>query len=295
MTTACTRLGIGTVQWGTNYGINNHDGIASPPEVCLILDSARRSGVVTLDTAASYGSSEIVIGKHDLTDFRIVTKTPHLGAGPIKAQQVRELETVFSRSLENLVVERVYGLLLHNTSDLFSPGGRQLLKVMQTLQARGKVDRIGVSVYDSDELDAVLEMFTPDIVQLPVNVLDQRLVCDGSIQRLRKMGVEVHARSVFLQGLLLMPLDFLPKYFEPIRCHLERWHLACVQQGVTPTQGALIYVRDSVDVDVCLVGVENSAQFEQCLSDFRCLSRFDAGGLRCDDPAFVNPANWTLG
>ncbi len=154
-------------------------------------------------------------------------------------------------------VERVYGLLLHNISDLIAPGGSQLLEATRNIFKSGKVDRIGVSIYDRDELDAVLEVFTPGIVQLPVNVLDQRLVRDGSIQGLRKLGVEVHARSVFLQGLLLMPLDILPHYFEPIRCHLEQWHSACEEQGVTPTQGALIFVRESVDVTGRLVGVEN--------------------------------------
>ena len=295
MTVVRTSLGLGTVQWGTSYGINNRDGIASSSEVGLILDRARNSGVKTLDTAVSYGSAELVLGKHDLTGFRIVTKTPHFGVSPIKADQVRELESRFSHSLRKLGVERVYGLLLHNISDLITPGGSRLLEVMQTLQARGKVDRIGVSIYDRDELDAVLEVFTPDLVQLPVNVLDQRLVRDGSIQRLRKLGVEVHARSAFLQGLLLMPLDILPKYFEPIRCHLKQWHSTCAEQDVTPTQGALIFVRDSVDVDVCLVGVENFEQYEQCISDFKSQARFDATGLRCDDPAFVNPANWRLG
>ena len=156
------------------------------------------------------------------------------------------------------------------------------------------VDKIGVSVYDAEQIDAVLRVFTPDIVQLPISVLDQRLLLNGRLERLKKEGVEIHARSVFLQGLLLMPLSRMPAYFDPIFPLLSRWHSAAQLQGMTLAQAALSYVRDIVFVDTVLVGVENLEQFRTCLTDFVVEPTFDASGLACDDPLFVNPALWNL-
>ena len=110
--------------------------------------------------------------------------------------------------------------------------------------------------------------------------------------RMKKLGIEIHARSVFLQGLLLMPLDRVPAYFDPIRPLLGQWHAAAEAQGLTPVQAALSFVRDIPYVDTVLVGVENLEQFHSCCVDFSAPAKFDASGLACHDPMYINPALW---
>lgn len=165
---------------------------------------------------------------------------------------------------------------------------------MRELKEKGEVQNIGVSVYDGAQVDAVLKVFKPDIIQLPINVLDQKMLLNGQLARLNQEGVEIHARSVFLQGLLLMPLREIPIYFDPIRPLLARWHAAAHAQGMTLIQAALSFVRDIPYVDTVLVGVENLAQFQSCVADFLIDARFDASGLACNDPMFVNPALWKV-
>jgi aryl-alcohol dehydrogenase-like predicted oxidoreductase len=109
---------------------------------------------------------------------------------------------------------------------------------------------------------------------------------------LHDKGVEIHIRSAFLQGLLLMPLEDVPAYFEPIRPLLMRWHAASREQGMSLVQAALAFVRDLPEVDQVLVGVESASQFQACLQDFCSPASFDAAGLGCDEPAFVNPVLW---
>jgi len=285
-------LGLGTVQWGIPYGIANKAGQTPRSEVRVILERARAHGVKLLDTASQYGEAEIVLSENNPSAFQIVTKTPSFGGESITPEHALALANTFRGSLERLGVDLTYGLLLHRVDDLFRPGGEKLLRVMEDLKEQGLVRKIGISVYDEQQIDAVLRLFTPDIVQLPFNVLDQRLLQSGHIAKLHDAGAEIHVRSVFLQGLLLMRLAQVPEYFDPIRPLLVRWHEAAADQDMTPIQAALAFVRDTAGVDVVLVGVENAKQINDCISDFGLDTTFGAAGLACNDKHYVNPTCW---
>lgn len=287
-------LGLGTVQWGLNYGVANAMGQTSFDETGAILYEARRHSVGVLDTASQYGEAEFVLGQNDIDGFKIVTKTPSFGTVEITSDQAAELKETFHRSLVRLSRNQVYGLLLHHVNDLLVSGGKRLFHVMEDLKAQGLVSKIGISIYEGHQIDAVLRQFQPDIVQLPLNVLDQRLLRMGHLGRLKDAGVEVHVRSVFLQGLLLMSLDRLPRFLQPMREILSRWHAAASMQGLTPTQAALAFVRDCPGVDVMLVGVENVGQLRECMTDYASAPAFDASGLGCEDARYLNPMNWKV-
>jgi aryl-alcohol dehydrogenase-like predicted oxidoreductase len=288
------KLGLGTVQWGMDYGLTNREGMTPRAEVGRILAAARADGVCVLDTAALYGEAESVLGQHSLGGFRIVTKTPRFARAKITPVEVDDLRATFERSLVQLRVASLHGLLAHHADDLLVPGGERLIDAMRDLQREGKVSRIGVSVYEGAQISSLLERFTPDIVQLPINVLDQRLIEDGSLERLKALGIEVHARSAFLQGLLLMAPASLPHGLTPLRPSIEAWHAACNDQALSPLQAALSFVCDIDAIDCCLVGVQSLAQWSGCRLALASTSNFDASGLASNNPAFVNPANWRL-
>jgi len=294
MTIKHAKLGLGTVQWGLKYGIANRGGRVAVDTVSDILGAARESGIMILDTAAQYGDAEAVLGANSVAGFKVVTKTPSFRAAVISDAHARQVAKTYDESLQRLGLSAVYGLLAHHADDLLAPGGDKLIAAMKELKASGKVKKIGVSIYDGPQLEGLLERFTPDLVQAPISVLDQRLVLGGHLRRLVELDVEVHVRSVFLQGLLLMPLNELPVYFEPIRHVLESWHAAAREQRMTPTQAALSYVRDIPGVSTVLVGVESLDQLHMCMSDFSVEHCFDARDLACDVPEFVNPALWRL-
>ncbi|HET7775510.1 MAG TPA: aldo/keto reductase [Azospira sp.] len=288
------KLGLGTVQWGIPYGVANRSGMTSEDEVSRILAKATALGVDLLDTAAGYGRAEAVLGRHDLSPFRVVTKTPSFKSATVGSEQARAVEESLRQSLLTLRLSQVYGLLVHHADDLLVSGGDALIAILQGLKAQGLVRKIGVSIYQDEQLEEVLARFIPDIVQLPLNVLDQRLIINGRLQQLKGLGVEIHVRSVFLQGLLLMDPADVPSHFAPISPLLKIWHERVREQGMSPVQAALSFVRDLPWVDIVLTGVDSSAQFCQCAEDFVVPGSFDASGLGCNDPAFVNPAEWKL-
>ena len=145
-------------------------------------------------------------------NVRIVTKT---AVGPKPAvfgqEDTDTIRAAFFTSLDRLRQDRVYGLLIHHGSDLLIPGGERLIELLSSLKRGGQVEKVGVSIYSGDELDGVLEKFVPDIVQLPLNIADQRLRNSGHLAKLDGLGVEIHVRSV-LQGVLLAAPDSLPAY-----------------------------------------------------------------------------------
>lgn len=288
------KLGLGTVQWGLPYGLANKNGIVAPETVAAILAASRHQGIKVLDTASLYGHAETALGANPLETFHVISKTPRFATSNITEEHANQLIQVFQQSLRRLSCPEIYGLLIHHAPDLLVPGGEKLVSAMMELKGKGVVEKLGVSVYDGEQLDAVLKVFKPDIVQLPVSVFDQRMLSNGQLERLHKEGVEIHARSVFLQGLLLMPLDKIPAYFDPIRPLLVRWHANAKAQGMTLVQAALSFVRDLPYVGTVLVGVEDMGQFQTCLEDFSIEASFDASNLACNDPMFVNPALWKI-
>ncbi|MEW5772908.1 MAG: aldo/keto reductase [Thermodesulfobacteriota bacterium] len=290
-------LGLGAVQFGLDYGVSNRQGRTPEPEVRRILELAAASGVRILDTAAAYGGSEAVLGRCLPVDssFRIITKTAPLREARGSADAPRLVREGFARSLERLGREAVDGLLAHHAADLLGPGGEAVFAVLDGLRREGLARKIGLSVYAGAEIDAALDRYDFDLVQVPANVLDQRLVSGGQFRRLRERGVEVHVRSVFLQGLLLMDPAAAPAWFEPVRPRLAAWRAALSERGLTPVQGALAFAR-TLDADVVLVGVENAAQLAANIADFAAAADagLDFAPFALDDEQFVNPARWNL-
>ena len=291
------RIGLGTVQFGMDYGISNRGGRSSPAQVREILDLAADGGIRVLDTAHLYGESESVLGAcMDLTvDWKVVTKTPRFERDRIDSKDVRRLEEAFRKSLRRLRVERVHGLVAHAASDLLAPGGTQLLECMTELREQGLVEKIGVSVYTGDELDRVLDRHRVDLAQIPTSVLDQRLLESGHVDALRQAGVEVHVRSVFLQGVLLMPPDELPSHFARARNVVSGFREEAARRGLTPLQAALAFALNIESADVVLVGVTKRCELLDIIAVAQ--TRLDTdwcGAFAIHDPEIINPFRWRL-
>jgi aryl-alcohol dehydrogenase-like predicted oxidoreductase len=288
------KLGLGTVQFGSDYGISNPAGQTSVEEVAEILAVAQRYGISVIDTAALYGTSEAVLGKalpagHQ---FQLVTKTVRFDAVRITSADVPLLEQTFEISLQKLRCPYVYGLLIHSVADIFASGGYRLMESLAILKQRGLVKKIGVSVYTAEQIDKLLERFVIDLVQLPINVLDQRLLQGGQLAKLKAAGVEIHARSAFLQGLLLMEPSALPSHFDSVRSHLTQYHGFLDKRGITPVQAALGFVAGLDEVDAVICGVNNHQQLEELCAATTRLQTMDFHQFAIDDDSILNPSKW---
>ena len=291
-----SKLGLGTAQWGLAYGVSNKSGQTKAGEVARILTYAKSVGIQVVDTARVYGESEDVLGTNDLSALKIITKLPALGAqGENYAFSERLLDSFFEKSLHALGVERVHGLLIHDCNDLFSKSGNTIVSFLHKLKSLNKATKIGVSAYNSHQIDRVTRLFKPDIIQLPFNVLDQRLLRDGTLSFLKTLGIEVHARSAFLQGLLLMKAQDIPSYFSPWKGKILAWHDLCRGIDLNPKHLALDFVASNGLIDHVIVGVENLSQLIE-LSYLRP-TRYNMDSLSTyavADEKLLNPSLWKI-
>jgi aryl-alcohol dehydrogenase-like predicted oxidoreductase len=294
MSCGAARLALGTVQFGLAYGATHAGGHVSDDEAGRILDVAQSAGIDMLDTAAAYGEAEAVLGRVlSVRSFRIVTKTLPASGSLLNPAELDKIETRFRRSLELLGGAGIDGVFVHAARDLVDPGGGVLWRRLQDWRAKGLVRRIGVSVYDDSDLTGVLDSCEPDIVQLPMNALDQRLLASGAIARLRRNGVAIHVRSAFLQGLLLTQTGQAPARFAAIEPHLARWRAACAAADVSPAAAALGFLAGVEGVERIVVGVQSAAQLQELIAAAETPSPAIAWpDLAVGDARLLDPRVW---
>jgi len=290
------KLGLGTAQFGFDYGLTNEAGQVPREEVRAILALGQEGVVSFVETASEYGDSESVLGEALPRDhqFEIITKTPVFRGRAIGPREADLLERTLHTSLAHLRQEKLCGLLIHHVEDLLSEGGELLYRRMQELKARGLVQNIGVSVYSGQQVDRVLERFDVDIVQVPLNVFDQRLVSSGHLGLMRDAGIHIHARSILLQGLLLMAPHELPAEFESIRPHVIRYHDALNAKGLAPLDGAIQFIRNIEEVECAIFGVCSTQQLNSILDSFILpdVPSIEFAPYAMTDENVINPINW---
>jgi len=290
------KLAVGTVQFGLNYGISNKEGKTPFEEVVKIMKYAESVGIEILDTAAAYGESEKVIGEatKNHKKFKIITKIPPFQSDKISDKEVQQLETIIQNSLNKLKRDKVYGIMFHNVNDLFKKNGERLYYKLIELKSMNLVEKIGFSVYDGEEIDRLCELFSFDIIQLPINVLDQRLLKSGHLAKLKEVGVEVYARSIFLQGLLLMDLENVPKYFETIIPLLREYHEMLHKNDMTLLDGAIDFVKSISEIDYFVVGVNNLEQLIEIKRSYEYgkSGKFDYSRFACTNDKYIDPRRW---
>ena len=284
------RLAIGTVQFGLDYGISNIVGKTTWDDVTGILEKSRKSGVDTLDTAPLYGDSEQILGQVGVQDWKIITKIP-----PLPNCEVDGSDWVLEHichSRHKLRVDRLEGVLLHNAGDLIGVQGKNIAAGLKEAKVQGLVRKVGYSIYSPHSLYNLVEVLSPDLVQAPFNVLDQRLERSGWLKRLVGMGAEVHIRSVFMQGLLLMAPEKRPPAFDKWRDHWLKWDASVGGSGEQALALCLGFVKAYTDISRIVVGLNSQAQLEQLFELWDKVAPFEADGLACDDPKLVEPSNW---
>ena len=285
------RLAIGTVQFGLPYGITNQAGQVTRSEAKEILQLAEGNGIDTLDTAIAYGESETCLGEIGVQGFRLVTKLPAI---PKDCANVSSwARNQFSASLTRLSVTTVYGLLLHRPEQLLGPNGMELYRVLQDFKGSGQVKKVGVSIYAPSELELITKSFLLDLVQAPFNLMDRRLYTTGWLQKLKDNGVEIHTRSAFLQGLLLMPRATIPPKFAPWNDLWDRWHKWHSDHDTSAIQVCLAFPLAFPEVDRVVVGVDSVSQLGQIISAAAGDAPSDLPDLSCDAEDLINPTRWS--
>ena len=283
------RLVLGTAQFGMNYGISNKRGKVPEDEVFDILNIAIKFGVNKIDTAYLYGDSENVLGrfiqKHD-GKFKIISKLPECDKHNVK--------TFLECSLERLGIEKLYGYLIHSFSTFLK--NPDILDALVEFKSKGLIEKFGFSLYYPDELEHILNAGIKfDLVQLPYNIFDRRF--EPYFPKLKSAGVELHIRSVFLQGLVFKKPDELKGFFDKIKPKIERLNLLSENFGVPIVAMCINFALLNENVDGVVFGVDNLSNFIDVINS---LQYFDDVAVIYEilnlfgetDERIILPINW---
>ncbi len=284
------KLALGTVQFGQEYGISNVSGKVPFNEAKLMMELISDYKIDTIDTAINYGDSERCLGLIGVSDKNIITKLPKI---PEKEENIENwVFKSVENSIKRLNINYLHGLLLHDTNQLFLPKGKILYNSLEKLKKQNFVKKIGISVYQPNQAKSAIQNYDIDIVQLPCNVFDQRFSSQGVIRELYNRGIEVHVRSVFLQGLLLMPYDDIPEKFMPWNNLIACWHKWLQNNSLSPLQGCLAFVNSIDGINKIVVGAENTNQLRQIINDLNINNISEFPDISSEDENLINPGKW---
>ena len=288
------KLAIGTVQFGVKYGINEKKIPAK--DIKKILTSLNSISSKIIDTSPLYGISEKILGNYSpkKNNFQYVTKIPKINSKKILDKQIYEIKQIFFNSLKNLKKKNIYGLLIHSTNDIFKPGGDKLIDLLISLKSNKLVKKIGISVYSKKEISYSLKKFTPDIIQLPLNLVDQRMIKNKYLYKLKRKKIEIHARSLFLQGILTSKKNFFPFKNKMAKKKIIEIKENILNQNISFVNACIYFGLQQKELDKLIIGFSSYEDFIEVIRSFNnSYKKFTwSKKFQINNEKILNPSNW---
>lgn len=294
-----TKLVLGTVQLGMDYGIANRTGMPDQGTAELVIRKALEGGIDVFDTAQAYGGSEKVLGKilgklGAATRVRLISKL----APSLDHENLDELNAALERSLRNLDVEELYGLMLHDFGK-FSAWNNGLGEFLTDGKKRGVFRHIGVSVYSPDQALEALDHSDITMVQVPSNVLDRRFENAGVFELAKKTGKELYIRSIYLQGLLFLDEERTPAGLKSALVYIEKLNELAGSFGLSVQEFCMAYARLAYGDQYIVVGAETPRQVRENIATY--LKDYSSeivesvrGAFKDVEERILNPSQWNV-
>ncbi|HPE68982.1 MAG TPA: aldo/keto reductase [Thermotogota bacterium] len=259
------KLCLGTAQFGMRYGVNNPGRKPSREEVFEMLDFARLEGIMLFDTAPAYGNAEELLGEYVRlrgldTSFPVTTKLKPgvLEESPGNARHV--VVTEAQQSLKRMNLKQLEGYYLHTPGYLYHD---DVMEGLQQIKESGLAKHVGVSVYEVADALFAADSGILDLIQLPYSIFDQRIDQGDFFERAGKNNVVVHARSAFLQGLLVMDREKIPQHLQGARVFLQQLDALLEKSGVNRVQACMLFSLTHPGIDALVFGVDSLPQLQQ--------------------------------
>ena len=283
------RIVLGGAQLGLPYGILNGGETLSREEVARILDTAVDHGIDAIDTAIAYGQSESIIGETAQNRFKIISKLPPIPSDVSNVSQW--VRTQVDASLSRLKCTSLDALLLHRSQDLTDAHGTELYAAINSLKVEKIIQRFGVSIYAPDELNGIIGTFDIDVVQAPLNVFDRRIL--GVIDQLTALNIELHVRSVFLQGVLIAKPENRPQRFQPWSEHFARFDEWVLSTGVSAMACCLGFALQQSSVAKLVIGTTSATSLAEIMTSIPNTHLEVPAHLQSSIEQLIDPRVWS--
>jgi hypothetical protein len=284
------RIVLGGAQLGLPYGILNGGETLSREAVARILDTAVSHGIDSIDTAIAYGQSETVIGETAQNRFKIISKLPPIPSDMANVSQW--VRRQIDASLSRLNCSSLEALLLHHPQDLIGPHGSELYAAINSLLSEKIIERFGVSIYAPNELDGIIGKFNIDVVQAPLNVFDRRII--GVTDQLSALNIEVHVRSVFLQGVLIANPKDRPQRFQPWSEHFARFDEWVHSTGMSAMACCLGFALQQPGVTKLVIGTTSKESLTEIMTSIPNIHLEVPADLQSSSEQLIDPRVWSV-
>ncbi len=278
---------LGTAQFGSEYGISNSLGKTSKNDLYQIIEKLDLNHMRYLDTAAAYGNAEKRLGEFELSNWKVISKFNINNDN----KKNFNLKTFVKKSIDNLCINQLYGLLFHNVNDLLGSYGDNLYEQIVELKENKIVNKIGVSIYNDECLEDLLRKYKIDIIQCPISIIDQRLLASNVLKNLKKQNIEIHARSIFLQGLLTTKKinKLIDKGLAELNINWNRW---LKKNEIKALDACINFVLNIEEVDKVIFGIETFNQLNEILNFKKRDLPEISDDLRITDKKTLQPNLW---
>jgi len=288
------KLVLGTAQFSEKYGVTNKKGITSKNEIIKILHYLKKKNIYDLDTSIEYNSVDKKIKFSKCNYWKIITKVnpDRFKSCKNKDQIKNNLIKLINKSAKNIGVKKIETLLLQNVSRLFEKNGNRIYEALKELKKLGYIKNIGYSIYNFEKLRELTKKFKPDILQCPYNIVDRRLDDKKIINLLKKNKIKVHARSIFLQGLLLVKFDNLPQKFIKWEKIFQQWDNWISKKNYSRLEACINFSFFNNSIDKVVFGIEDLNQLKQIINIKLKKKIIIPDYLKSNDKRLINPSNW---
>lgn len=278
------KISIGTAQFGMEYGISNVNGQTTYKEMKYILNSAYENNIYSVDLSDSYGDSLFKIKKYN----KMNKKEEWLFNFKIK--NLKNLKLQFKK-IENKILYKPDCLMLHNFKNFKN------ISHLNDIYYNNDF-KIGYSLYNIEELDLLIENDIKfDRIQIPFNLFDKRFNDNEKLVFLKKNKIEIHARSVFLQGLFFLSNTNIAAHFPDLNKLIYEISENLSFKKFKLYELSLIWVLSHKYIDKAVIGFESHNQFMDIINFVNNITYNQElikqlEGIRVDDLNILLPYNW---
>ncbi len=143
-----------------------------------------------------------------------------------------------------------------------------MYKILNKLKKKKKFVKLGVSIYNTKELEFVINNFNIDIINLPISVANQQFCEKKYLSILKKKKIEIHVRSIFLQGLLLSNYRSLPKKFKENKFFIQWFNWLKVNK-YNSLDVCIGFIKNIKYIDKMIIGVDNLNQLKMIVKSYK--------------------------
>tara|TARA_Y100001970_G_scaffold286823_1_gene409928 strand:- start:2072 stop:2944 length:873 start_codon:yes stop_codon:yes gene_type:complete len=282
---------LGSANFNQLYGIKSN--FIKNIEIKKLLNFANKNKVKTIDTSPKYKNAENIIGSINKNRFNIISKIPKLPRKIKKKNIDKWIKHKANISLKNLKIKKFDCLMLNNSNSLLSKNGNEIYKSLRNIKKEGLTKKIGISIYDFKTLNKIIKKFQFNVVQAPMNIFDQRLIKTGFLKKLKKNKIEVHIRSIFLQGLLLLKYKQIPKKLKFLKKDWIEWENWLLNKKINPLKACVSFALSHKQIDGIVIGCDSKNQLKQILKEMKVKRKFSFYKFNKKNSALIDPRIWT--